>query len=207
MTEDFGLFAARQRNTDRNLMQEPDSELIRAATAGDEQAFAELYDRHQARVYRFALLLSGNTAVAEEVTQEVFLALIREAFKYDPERGALSAYLCGVARNLVRRSLARDRVTVSIEDENQWASGTDVASDLAEKERAESLRQAVLALPLRYREVVTLCHIEDLSYREAAEILECSEGTICSRLSRARALLLQKMTRRFRGCETCIKTT
>ena len=188
-------------------MLEPDSELIRAATAGDEQSFAELYDRHQARVYRFALLLSGNAAVAEEVTQEVFLALIREAFKYDPERGALSAYLCGVARNLVRRSLARDRITVSIEDENQWVSGIDVAGDLAEQERAESLRQAVLALPLRYREVVTLCHIEDLSYREAAEILECSEGTICSRLSRARALLLQKMTRKFRGCETCIKTT
>jgi RNA polymerase sigma-70 factor (ECF subfamily) len=176
-------------------MLEPDSELIRSAAAGDEQAFAELYDRHQARVYRFALLLSGNSAVAEEVTQEVFLALIREAFKYDPNAApcrhicaAWRAIWCGAAWHA---TASRCR----LKTKNQWASGTDVAGDLAEQERAESLRKRCLALPLRYREVVTLCHIEDpeLSARPR-KFWSVRRGPFCSRLSRARALLLQKMT-------------
>jgi len=189
-------------------MQQPDSELLRRGAAGDESAFAELYDRHQAGVFRFALFLSGSTTTAEEITQEVFLALIRDAGKYDPARGPLAAYLCGVARNLLRRSQARDRGMVALKKESDWAADVDVAGDLAAEQQVESLREAVLALPLRYREVVTLCHIEGLNYRQAAEILECSEGTVCSRLSRARALLIKKMSvGKLKGCETCIKTT
>jgi RNA polymerase sigma-70 factor (ECF subfamily) len=188
-------------------MRDSDSELLRRGAAGDEPAFAELYDRHHAGVHRFAWFLGGSAAVAEEVTQEVFLALIREPGQFDPARGGLAAFLCGIARNLVRKHLARDRRLVPIEDENDWAVEADAAGELAGVERIESLRQAVMALPLRYREAVTLCHIEGLSYREAAAILECSEGTICSRLSRARALLTKKLAKQLRGCETCLKTT
>lgn len=181
-----------------------EGDLIRKSAAGDEHAFAELYDRHQAGVFRFVLFLSGDTATAEEVTQEVFLALIRGPEKFDPTRGSLQAYLCGVARNLFRRSRARDRYTVPLDE--GWAADTDVAGDLADEQRIELLRQAVLSLPLRYREAVTLCHIEGLSYRDAAVILECSEGTVCSRLNRARTLLLQKMSRKLRGSKACMTT-
>lgn len=65
--------------------------------------------------------------------------------------------------------------------------------DLTSREALAALRQAVHALPLRYREVVVLCHLQGLEYREAAGILECVEGTVCSRLSRARALLVEKL--------------
>src|ERR1700730_2515866 len=94
-----------------------DGALLRILAAGDEAAFTALYRRHQGPVYRFALQMSGKTEIAEEVTQEVFMWLMRESRQYQPERGPLIAYLYGVARNYVLRHLERDRAyPVSIED-------------------------------------------------------------------------------------------
>ncbi len=87
-----------------------DAELLRLMVAGDENAFALLYQNHQGPVYRFALLMSGSANVAEEVTQEVFLMLIREPAKFDPARGPLRAYLCGVAKS--RLPVSKTRATV-----------------------------------------------------------------------------------------------
>src|SRR5258708_20467238 len=95
-----------------------DSELFRLILAGDEQDFAALYQRHQGFVYRFALLMSGSPNIAEEVVQEVFLALIRDAQRYDPTRAPLSTYLCGIARNHVLRLLSRERAFVPLPDES-----------------------------------------------------------------------------------------
>ena len=72
-----------------------DAELLRLMSAGDEDAFTALYRRRQAGVYRFALQMSGSEAVAEDVTQEVFMVLMRDADKFDPTRGSLAAYLYG----------------------------------------------------------------------------------------------------------------
>src|SRR6185369_15370664 len=94
-----------------------DAELLRLILAGDEQAFTALYQRHQGFVYRFALLMSGDTNIAEEVVQEVFMALIRDAQRYDPARAPLSTYLCGIARNHVLRLLTRERSFVPLLDE------------------------------------------------------------------------------------------
>ena len=85
-----------------------DEELLRRMAGGDEEAFTALY-RRQAAVSRFALQMSGSETVAEEVTQEVFLALIREPRRYDARRGTLAAWLYGVARNHVLRQLERGR--------------------------------------------------------------------------------------------------
>ena len=82
---------------------ETDEALLSRMQSGDEQGFVTLYRRRQGSIYRFALHMSGSTAVAEDVTQEVFLALIREGCGYDPARGSLSGYLYGIARNLVLR--------------------------------------------------------------------------------------------------------
>ncbi len=79
----------------------PDDDLLQRMMAGDEEAFLALYRRRQARIYRFALQMSGNPAIAEDVTQEVFMTLIREPQRYDPSRGRLSAFLYGIARNRV----------------------------------------------------------------------------------------------------------
>src|SRR5437773_11143871 len=95
----------------------PDATLLRRMAAGDEQAFTALYRRRQAGIYRFALQMSGSEAIAEDVTQEVFLLLIRGTAVYDPSRGSLQAFLYGVARNYVLRALERHREGVSLDDE------------------------------------------------------------------------------------------
>jgi len=174
--------------------------------AGDEEAFTRLYRRLRGVVYRFARQMSGSSSVAEDVTQEVFLILLRKAELYDPGRGSLSTYLVQIARNEILRRLGRDRDYVSLTadaregdlpqdgnlDENLIVRGNPLGN-LVRNEEIESVRQAVLALPLHYREVVVLCDLEEMSYTEAAALLGCAVGTVRSRLHRARALLKQRL--------------
>jgi RNA polymerase sigma-70 factor, ECF subfamily len=179
-----------------------DAELLRLMLAGDEQAFASLYGRYKGLVYRFALLMSGQASVAEEVAQEVFLSLLRVGRRYDPERGSLKAYLCGAARNQVLLLMEKERHYVQLVEESdegeavpiaQLISGDDPLGDCARKEANRLVRQAVLALPARYREVVVLCDFQELSYAEAALALDCPVGTVNSRLHRGHALLSKKL--------------
>jgi RNA polymerase sigma-70 factor (ECF subfamily) len=173
----------------------PDATLFRRMAAGDEQAFTALYRRRQAGIYRFALQMSGSEAIAEDVTQEVFLLLIREASTYHPGRGSLQAFLLGVARNYVLRVLEKNRAGLPLaEDAEPCAiSAADALANLTREETVEGVRQAVLALPAHYREVVVLCDLEEMDYAQAAEALGCAVGTVRSRLHRARGLLLEKL--------------
>jgi len=179
-----------------------DVELLQLMVIGDEHAFTTLYRRHQSFVYRFALLMSGQASIAEEVTQEVFLALLRQAHRYDPARGSLSAYLCGAARNQVLRLIERENSYVQLFAEigeaeavpvTQLVAGDDPLSNLTRNETIKLVRQAVLALPLRYREVIVLCDFQELSRVEAALALDCPVGTVNSRLHRGHVLLLKKL--------------
>jgi RNA polymerase sigma-70 factor (ECF subfamily) len=178
---------------------ESDDELLSRLQSGDEQAFVTLYRRRQASLYRFVLHMSGSASVAEDVTQEVFLALIRNECGFDPERGSLSGYLFGIARKLVLRHLERGRSDVALEadpDESNLpalAVHEDPLADMTRRESIESVRRAVQVLPRRYREVVVLCDLEELDYRDAALALGCPIGTVRSRLHRARGLLLEKL--------------
>jgi RNA polymerase sigma-70 factor (ECF subfamily) len=178
-----------------------DDELLRLSLAGEENAFVTLYRRRQGGIYRFALQMSGSEAVAEDVTQEVFMVLMSEARNYDPAKGSLTAYLYGIARNHVLRFLSRDRSFVSIGEgseetepaHEQLIAQDDPLGDLTRNEVIESVRQAVMALPAHYREVVVLCDLHEMSYAEAAQVLNCAVGTIRSRLHRARSLLIEKL--------------
>ena len=172
-------------------------------TAGDEEAFVSLYSRYQRRVFRFALLMGGCPATADDVTQEAFLALLRESHQYDPSRGALLTYLYGIARKQVLRALDRNRTFTQLADEadedepapiRHLISQDNPLSELTRNELAGAVRRAVLALPARYREVIVLCDFEEMSYAEAADALDCSVGTISSRLNRARALLARRLS-------------
>jgi RNA polymerase sigma-70 factor (ECF subfamily) len=183
-------------------MASSDAELLRLMVAGDEQAFTALYRRHQGFVYRFALLMSGRAHIAEEVTQEVFLALLRQARRYDPARGTLSSYLYGAARNQVLRLLERERPYVQFAEEadegeaiplTRLVAGDDPHNDCTRNEAIKLVREAVLALPERYREVIVLCDFLELSCAEAALALDCPVGTVNSRLHRGHALLLKKL--------------
>jgi RNA polymerase sigma-70 factor (ECF subfamily) len=179
-----------------------DLDLLRLMMAGDEDAFTQLYRRRQAGVYRFALQMSGSEALAEDVTQEVFIVLMREAERYDPNRGSLAAYLYGIARNYVLRRLEEDRAFVQLAESNDdmgapthaaMVTGGDQLDDLTRNETIDALRNSILALPAHYREVVVLCDLHEMSYIDAASTLGCAVGTVRSRLHRARALLIEKL--------------
>ena len=178
---------------------ETDDDLFFRLRNGDEQAFVALYRRRQGAIYRFALHMSGSASAAEDITQEVFLALLRGECGYDRERGTLSGYLFGIARKLVLRNLERGRGDVALEGDGDDAVPRELAvtgdplAGLTRHETIEALRRAVHALPRRYREVVVLCDLEELDYADAAVALGCPIGTVRSRMHRARALLLEKL--------------
>src|SRR3954447_7795524 len=95
--------------------QETDDELLLRIRSGDEEAFLSLYKRRQGALYRFALHMSNSVQVAEDVTQEGFLAMLRDGCGYDSERGTLSGYLFGIARKLILRQIERGRLDVALE--------------------------------------------------------------------------------------------
>jgi len=180
-----------------------DAELLRLTLAGDEAAFTALFRRRQGGVYRFALHMSGSEALAEDVVQEAFIVLMRDGHNFDPSRGSVAAYLYGIARNHVLRAFERERTLVPLAAEEgegetcpDLVASDDPLGDLTRGEMIERLRQAVLALPAHYREVVALCELQELSYAEAAAALDCAVGTVRSRLHRARAMLAAKLRER-----------
>jgi RNA polymerase sigma-70 factor, ECF subfamily len=175
-----------------------DHALVRRMLDGDSDAFAAIYRGEQTRVYRFALDMCGSTALAEDVVQETFLVLMRDGARYQPSRGPLSAFLLGIARNLVLRALRRNRGEVPLEDDFQQpqsrASVHEVEAALEVARDVAAVRRAVLALPSPYRESVVLCDLEEQPYAIAAEAMGVSIGTVRSRLHRARQLLYRKLS-------------
>lgn len=203
--------------------QQSESDLLRLMAAGDEDAFRALYGQFQGPVYRFALHMAGSTAAAEDVTQEVFMALIEKRTRFDADRGTLRSYLIGIARNLLLQRFEREQKLVPFSDRefgggtpNSNGSGLSLQpgqnngnnhalpsvppADLVRSENIERVRQAVLSLPADYREAVVLCELQEFSYEEAAHVLGCPVGTIRSRLHRARTMLADKL-REFRQPE------
>jgi RNA polymerase sigma-70 factor (ECF subfamily) len=185
-----------------------DQELLSAALAGDEGAFAELYRRWQGPIFRFARQMCGADGVAEDVVQEVFVALIENGEQFDPSRGPLAAWLYGVARYQARRRLRADgrytaldddRVDADDEDVNGGMNGgvvdvtMDVGAVLDRRLSIDLVHRLVLTLPVPYREALVLCDLHELGYAEAAAALGCPVGTVRSRLHRARALLAEKV--------------
>lgn len=180
-----------------------DGDLLLRMAAGDEAAFVALYKRYQGGVYRFARQMTGGASLAEEVTQEVFLTLMREGRSFNASRGSLRAWLYGVARNCTRRCLERERPYVALETEAGEENAAELMADpcvpedglggLGSRETVEQVRRAVLALPASYREVVVICELHELGYGEAAQILGCPVGTVRSRLHRARELLALRL--------------
>ena len=182
-----------------------DVELLRLAVAGDEDAFAALYDRLKGSVYRFALHMNGSPTLAEDVTQEAFIALMEEAGKYDESKGQVGAFLLGIARNLVRRAYRTQLRHTPLVNENEegeevelaLASSHNTVADVLKNETVDLVRDAVQSLPAHYREVVVLCDLCEMSYAEASQQLNCNLGTIRSRLNRAHGLLAKKLEKRL----------
>ena len=129
------------------------------------------------------------------------MTLVREPKKYDAKRGTLGAFLYGVARNRIMKYLERTPRDLSLDEKGEAGQESHVQlheqmtpAHWAElRERSKQVRAAVVELPPEFRETVVLCELEEMSYEEAANALDCPVGTIRSRLHRGRALLLAKL--------------
>lgn len=174
--------------------------LLARMKQGDEAAFVALYRRHKDAVYRFALLYCGSAAAASDVAQDTFIHFITQPGQFDPARGSIGAWLCGVARNLARKHAGGREDATDPADLNDDADPYDAHVErdtplerILAGERAEQVRRAVAALKPHYRDVLILCELSELSYAEAAQVCGIDIGTVRSRLSRARAQLAQRL--------------
>jgi len=179
---------------------QPELALVARMKQGDEDAFVELYRRHRDAVYRLAMLYSGSTAHAADVTQETFVHFMTQPHQYDPLRGTLAAWLCGIARNMARKAVGgREDATdpeALADDTAPYESHIDRETPLdriLKGEIAEQVRRAVASLRPHYRDILILCELSELSYAEAAQVAGIDIGTVRSRLSRARAQLAQRL--------------
>jgi RNA polymerase sigma-70 factor (ECF subfamily) len=177
------------------MRQEPRRSTLERLTrfrAGDGEAFAELYRLHSPAVFRFVLYMTGDAGRADDVTQDVFVWLVRHPAAFHVDCGELAAWLAGVARKYLQR---RQR------EERRWAPLADAVMETPPRGEAAveaaMLRSAIASLPARYREVVALCDLEGFNYEEAAAALDCAPGTVRSRLHRARAFLTKKLQTRM----------
>jgi RNA polymerase sigma-70 factor, ECF subfamily len=188
-----------------------DAELAERLKQRDEHAFLSLYDLHRSAVFRFLIHMTRSTTVAEELVQEVFIVILDAMCagtigQFDPGRGTWEGYLLGIARNLARAERRRALRAVSLDgilETPEWnlllqrfgerAQVGDIQSLLETRSELKILYRAILELPGHYREALVLCGLQEKSYRDAAEILQCSEGTVASRMNRAKAILAAKL--------------
>lgn len=189
------------------LANRSDAELLELARAGHESAFLLLYEKLKVNIFRYAFYMTSSRSAAEEVTQEVFMSLIKEGSSYEPDRGEIAAFALGIARNHVRRIKRRERPYLPLSTPHavdndealailsaQLSSAPEaLPGELIRKELVDKLHAALASLPDHYRQVVVLCDLCELSYAEAAGQLRCAIGTVRSRLNRAHALLAQKL--------------
>jgi RNA polymerase sigma-70 factor (ECF subfamily) len=173
-------------------MHRTDEDLYKLMRQGDRAAFAELYERREPGLYRYALHMTGSSAAAEEIAHDVFIQLASAFDRFDAARGALEGWMFGVARNLVRVFRRKGGVEEAVDRGVEH----DILGELIKDETLAALREAVAELPPAYRDAVVLCDLEERSYEEAAQIMNCPIGTVRSRLHRARGLLGAKLRKR-----------
>jgi RNA polymerase sigma-70 factor, ECF subfamily len=167
-----------------------DELLLQKAGEGDQAAFLELYDRYRQPIFRFAYRLLGEVAVAEDVTHDCFLSLIRKPENFRPERASLKTYLYAAARNLALkhfRNQGREAGMDEVAEEPQESPRRGPLRRLLDEELAAHVREAVSSLPPLQREAVILFEYEGLSLSEVAEIAGTDAGAIKARLYRGRA--------------------
>jgi RNA polymerase sigma-70 factor (ECF subfamily) len=143
--------------------------------------FQAAFDQHKDAVYRFAWRMSSSPAAAEDVTQDVFLALLRDN-RFDPVRGSLRGFLLGIARNLLRKRWRDERRWDELDDD--WFLAAPV--DIDRTEIGEIVGRAVRSLPALQREAVILAEYEELTLAEIARAVDADVGTVKSRLHRGR---------------------
>jgi RNA polymerase sigma-70 factor, ECF subfamily len=187
-------------------MAEPtsDVELMLRVKHLDREAFSLLVQRHRKPLINFIYRFTGNSGESEDLAHEVFIKVFLSASRYEP-RAAFSTWLYRIATNLALNYLRdhRTRVATSLDrgsEEEEDKSRTElrdkvalVEDQLLSQERVERIRQALAALPENQRLAVVLTKYQELSLKEAAEVMKCSEAAVKSLIFRAYTTLRQKL--------------
>jgi len=166
-----------------------DELLLKEAGEGDQAAFLELYDRYREPIFRFAYRLLGSVEIAEDVTHDCFLSLIRKPENYRRERASLKTYLYAAARNLALkhfRDQGRETGLDEVIEEPKESPRRGPLRRLLDEELATQVREAIFSLPPLQREALILFEYEGLSLNEVAEVAGTDTGAIKARLYRAR---------------------
>ena len=175
-------------------MARPDAELIILTQQGDKQAFAELVDRYQKKVYSIALRLLGDREESRDAAQEVFLRLYKALPDYRKDKDFLP-WLYTITANIARdrwRRRKREKGAIPV-PLNEVAAIADHRFSpepvLEAKDTRQMVEKAVASLPWEYRTPIILRHIEDLSYKEIAEVMKLPLNTVKTRIRRGRLIL------------------
>jgi len=185
-----------------------DRELVAQVLGGDRQAFEELVQRHQTRVFHLARSLLKNRDDAADIAQEAFVRAYGNLHRYRAD-GSFTAWIAKIANNLAIDFLRRQKVQATTDlDENLAEAGESnpgfLAAHMPADPQAASLRHelgdqleaALGRLPEKHRSILLLREIDGLSYQELSEALEIPVGTVMSRLFHARAKM-QEMLRDY----------
>lgn len=180
-----------------------DTRLVEQCLSGDETAWEDMVKVHTRRVYAICLRFTGSDGEAQDLTQEVFLRVFKSLKSFRAGEGAFVVWLTRLTRNLLidhYRRTRLDRATDSIEDqltvlEEKTAVGGRTDGMLAGREASELLQHALGKLSPELRETVILRDLEEMEYREIAQVLNVPEGTVKSRLNRGRAELARVLRR------------
>lgn len=175
----------------------PTEKLLAAAAAGDEQAFAHLYDQTSARVYGLVLRVLRDDAQAAEVTQDVYVQIWRESARFEPGRGSAMSWMLTIAH---RRAVDRARASEATRqrDDRYATRETDRSYDQVSEQaqsniEATSVREALSALTDIQRDAVRLAYFEGYTYREVAALLNIPLGTAKTRIRDGLARLRDAM--------------
>ncbi len=167
---------------------------------GDAEAFSEIYFLLRDAIYGFSFRMTGETAIAEDITQEVFLFFIKNPEKFDSSRGILFLFLCGVARNKIFNHLKKSETRLELNNfdmadfENFTnCNGKSPLRNLLDKEFTTRVEESLANLSPLQREVLILREMQEFSYEEIAKITETDIGVVKSRLYRARRSLANEL--------------
>lgn len=168
---------------------DPDLPLLLRVAQGDERAYSVLVDRHLGRIFGLARRVLGNEHDAEDVAQEAFLKVWRHADAWEPGRARFETWLYRVALNLCYDRLRRRREVTVEEFPDTADDAPSVIEVHAGRDIAREVEAALARLPERQRMAVLLCHYQELSNAEAADLLDISVDALESLLARARRAL------------------
>ncbi|MGA2713943.1 MAG: sigma-70 family RNA polymerase sigma factor [Bryobacteraceae bacterium] len=187
-----------------------DSTLVERCLSGNDAAWEELVRLHTRRIYGLCYRFTGKDSEAQDLTQEVFLRVYRTLGSFRSAEGSFTTWLARLARNLLidhYRRTRNERITDSIEEqfpggegrtEERFTSTSRPDSTVAGREASELLQAALTRLSPELRETIVLRDLQEMEYREIAEVLAIPEGTVKSRLNRGRAELA-RLLKKYRS--------